>query len=141
MGRLPSLHERCESSAGAGAFFSYFLRGIFLFYNSTGQIPASPVLYYVVWWGLAEAATEMSSRKLDKHVALWSMETIAQCLGYCRDWNTNAKKAIVVHAVLGSILRCVGIASLKEIPVSDDRKFFQHIPVHCMPCCRISRVL
>ena len=62
----------------------------------------------------------MSSRKLDEFVSSWTMETVSQCLSYCRDWNTNAKKAIVVHALLGSILRCVGIASLKEMPASQD---------------------
>ena len=60
----------------------------------------------------------MSSRRLDEHVSSWTLETIAQCLGYCRDWNTNARKAVVVHALVGSILRCVSVASLKELPVS-----------------------
>lgn len=63
------------------------------------------------------AATEMASRKLDKFIASWNMDTVAQCLGYCRDWNTNAKKAIVVQAVVGSILRCFRISSLKDLPV------------------------
>ncbi|CAM9603348.1 unnamed protein product, partial [Hapterophycus canaliculatus] len=63
-----------------------------------------------------DATTEMSSRRLDEHVSSWTMDTIGQCLGYCRDWNTNARKAVVVHALVGSILRCVSIASLKELP-------------------------
>lgn len=75
----------------------------------------------------SEATTEMSSRRLDEHVSSWTMDTIGQCLGYCRDWNTNARKAVVVHALVGSILRCVSIASLKELPV---RRFF----AWCMLC-------
>lgn len=67
---------------------------------------------------LSETTTEMASRRLDEHVSSWTMDTISQCLGYCRDWNTNARKAVVVHALVGSILRCVSITSLKELPVS-----------------------
>eukprot|EP00752_Nemacystus_decipiens_P007443 g6652.t2 len=63
-----------------------------------------------------EATTEMSSRRLDEHVSCWNMDTIGQCLGYCRDWNTNARKAVVVHALVGSILRCFSIGSLKDLP-------------------------
>ncbi|CAB1108406.1 unnamed protein product [Ectocarpus sp. CCAP 1310/34] len=63
-----------------------------------------------------DETTEMASRRLDEHVSSWTMDTISQCLGYCRDWNTNARKAVVVHALVGSILRCVSITSLKELP-------------------------
>ncbi|CAN0520791.1 unnamed protein product, partial [Ectocarpus sp. 12 AP-2014] len=48
-----------------------------------------------------ETTTEMASRRLDEHVSSWTMDTISQCLGYCRDWNTNARKAVVVHALVG----------------------------------------
>lgn len=50
------------------------------------------------------------------------MDTIALCLGYCKDWNTNARKSVVVHALVGSILRCVSISSLKDIPVRGVRQ-------------------
>ncbi|CAM9151466.1 unnamed protein product [Ectocarpus sp. 4 AP-2014] len=66
--------------------------------------------------GDEKTTTEMASRRLDEHVSCWTMDTISQCLGYCRDWNTNARKAVVVHALVGSILRCVSITSLKELP-------------------------
>ncbi|CAM9411585.1 unnamed protein product [Ectocarpus fasciculatus] len=66
--------------------------------------------------GADETTTEMASHRLDEHVSSWTMDTISQCLGYCRDWNTNARKAVVVHALVGSILRCVSITSLKELP-------------------------
>ncbi|CAN0422185.1 unnamed protein product, partial [Discosporangium mesarthrocarpum] len=61
------------------------------------------------------ATTEMASRLLDQHVAKWNLATVGQCLSYCRDWNTNARRAVVVQALLGSILRCVSMTSLKKV--------------------------
>lgn len=70
------------------------------------------------WPVLLAATAEVGSRRLDEYVATWNMETVAQCLHYCRDWNTNARKSVVVHGVVGSILRCMSITSLMELPVS-----------------------
>ncbi len=51
------------------------------------------------------SATDVAASALDGLVRTWTDERLATCLSFCKEWNCNARKAHVVHALLGSMLR------------------------------------
>ena len=72
-------------------------------------------------WGVLHELMETPSRqppalRFDPFVAGWSDARLAQCLGFVQEWNTNAAKATVAQALLGSVLRCVPMARLRGLP-------------------------
>ena len=52
----------------------------------------------------------------DRLVVAWDDERVSQCLGFIRDWNTNARHCATAQALLGSILRCVPLQRLRSMP-------------------------
>ncbi|CAM9396122.1 unnamed protein product [Phaeothamnion confervicola] len=94
------LKELLESSAAAGSVLS---------------TASAMALGEGAGGGRSDGATEMDGVVLDAFVRTWSKERLALCLSYCRDWNTNAKKAVVAQALLSSILRCFSIDTLKGV--------------------------
>jgi len=55
------------------------------------------------------------SRVFDAYVCGWGDDRVATCLGFIREWNTNATKATVAQALLGSVLRSVPLSRMRKI--------------------------
>ncbi len=57
-------------------------------------------------------ATDVAASALDGLVCTWSDERLATCFSFCKEWNCNARKAHIVHTLLGSMLRTIPLQRL-----------------------------
>lgn len=91
---------------------------------------------YRLWQVLSDLHDAQGPTAFDKMVRGWTDQRLSTCLGYLRDWNTNARRAAVAQALLGSIFQCVpftrlravkGVASMIEGILPYTERHFQRI--------------
>lgn len=63
---------------------------------------------------LSLSPTSSLSTALDPYILEWGDADILQVLGYVREWNTNAKHAMIAQTILHALLRLLPHARLKK---------------------------